>query len=179
MTIRVALLGAECTGKTTLAQSLQSVMAPLPGGARWIPEALRDWCAFHGRTPGAHEQAAIAQTQLLRVKQAEPCAILLVDTSPLMTAIYSDLLFADQSLYAMAIDHQRTYRLNLVLQPDLPWVADPGQRDGPQAQGRVHQRLLEVLHAEGIAFSLVGGEGQARIDHALQALAAAGLPAPR
>lgn len=179
MTIRVALLGAECTGKTTLAQSLQSVMAPLPGGAQWIPEALRDWCAFHGRTPGIHEQAAIAQEQLRRVEHAEPCGILLVDTSPLMTAIYSDLLFADQSLFAMAVDHQRTYQLNLVLQPDLPWVDDPGQRDGPQVRERVHQRLLEVLHAEGITFSLVGGEGQARIERALQTLAAAGFPITR
>jgi hypothetical protein len=30
------------------------------------------------------------------------------DTTPLMTAIYSDMLFDDTSLYPFALEHQRT-----------------------------------------------------------------------
>ena len=173
MSFRVALLGGECTGKTTLASALQTTLNSADKPVRWVPEALREWCQIHGRTPLPPEQQAIARWQAQRVVEASDCALLLVDTTPLMTAIYSDLLFHDDSLYRMALEHQRDYQLNLVLQADIPWVADPGQRDGPQARQRVHDRLLEVLHTAGLDYSLIQGFGPARTEQALQALARA------
>ena len=98
MAFKIAILGAECTGKTTLAQALADQLQSQPNGAQWLPEALRTWCAQHQRTPQAHEQLAIAQAQLQAVHHAAPTGFLLADTSPLLTAIYSDLLFQDSSL---------------------------------------------------------------------------------
>ena len=120
-------------------------------GAQVLPELLRDWCASHGRTPQAHEQAALMQAQIDAENQALALmnpgqdAIVFCDSAPLLTAVYSVFYFADNSLLAAAHLHHRRYAMTLWLQPDLPWVADGLQRDGLAAQAVVHQLLGKEL----------------------------------
>jgi HTH-type transcriptional repressor of NAD biosynthesis genes len=169
--MKIAILGAECTGKTALAQALWQRLASEHPGAAWVPEYLREWCDLHQRTPRADEQAHIAATQNLRVQALHACALVLSDTAPLMTAVYSDVLFADTSLYAQALEQQRAFDLTLVTGLDLPWVADGLQRDGVAMRTRVDRRLRAVLQQSGIGFSAVYGRGEARTQNALQAIA--------
>ena len=58
--VRIALLGAESTGKTSLCLGITSALQSLGLNATAVPETLREWCDAKGRTPHAHEQAAIA-----------------------------------------------------------------------------------------------------------------------
>ena len=56
----IAIVGAESTGKTTLAAALAQRLAADTGrSVAWVPEVLREWCAHSGRTPLVHEQASI------------------------------------------------------------------------------------------------------------------------
>ena len=135
-----------------------------------VEEVLRLWCQHHGRTPHAHEQADIVQTQIALVDAASSCDYLLCDTTPLMTAIYSDLLFSDATLYPVAVQQQRRYALNLLAEPDLPWQPDGLQRDGVAAQKRVDQRLREVLHTFAIPSVAVNGVGAQRLACAMVAI---------
>ena len=135
-----------------------------------IEEVLRLWCEDHGRTPQAHEQADIVQTQTALVDAAAPCDYLLCDTTPLMTAIYSDLLFSDLTLYPVAVQQQRRYAVNLLAEPDLPWQPDGLQRDGVAAQKRVDQRLREVLQTFAIPSVTVKGFGAQRLACAIVAI---------
>lgn len=166
--MHIAILGAESTGKSHLAQAL---VAALPPGltAVWVPEYLREWCEREGRTPQPHEQLAIAHTQAHRAL-AQRADIVLVDTTPLVTAVYSDVLFGDRSLYPFALEHQRLYSLCLFTAPDLPWQADGIQRDGPAQSQRIDTRLREVLLENNIGFSRVVGRGQTRTECALAAM---------
>ena len=168
--MKIALLGAESTGKTALAQSLATALQARGQSACFAPEALREWCDQHGRTPQAFEQIAIAQAQAQRVLQAPACDVLLADTTPLMTAVYSDIVFGDPSLYRFALAHHAVYALTLVTGLDLPWTADGIQRDGPAMQRRVDARLREVLQAHGLHYSVVYGQGAQRTACALAAL---------
>lgn len=171
--MKVAILGAECSGKSTLAAALAHAWPAAAGAASGtvtvVPELLRTWCARQGRTPRADEQAgiALAQTDAIEACRA---SVVLADTTALMTAVYSDVLLGDCSLYAPALEHQRRYDLNLVCALDLPWVADGIQRDGPAVQRRVDARLREVLDGHGLAYSMVYGQGTQRTEHALQLL---------
>ncbi|MBU6438351.1 MAG: AAA family ATPase, partial [Betaproteobacteria bacterium] len=87
---RVCLLGAESTGKTTLAAQLARA---LPG--LWVPEYLRDFCRLQGRVPRPDEQVHVAQEQMrheslaLAAAQRAGLPAVVCDTAPLMTAIYS------------------------------------------------------------------------------------------
>ena len=160
--MKIAILGAECTGKTTLAHALATALDGCGGRAAWVSETLRDWCRQNGRTPEAHEQRAIALAQAARIDTAAAVAWLLVDTTPLMTAVYSDLLFQDISLYPFALAHHACFDLTLLTNLDLPWVPDGLQRDGVQAQRAFDSRLREVLHQNALPFSDVSGQGPAR-----------------
>jgi nicotinamide riboside kinase len=94
------------------------------------------------------------------------------DTTGLMTAVYSGIVFGDHSLDARAGElHRRSTVLTLLTALDLPWVADGLQRDGPQVRGPVDQALRQLMQAQGVAFGVVHGEGAARLDHALRAVA--------
>lgn len=167
--LRIAILGAESTGKTQLAQSLVTALQGKGLRATWIPEALRDWCDAMGRTPRQDEQLAIAQTQAQRAANAAT-PLVIADTSPLMTAIYSDHLWGDTSLYPYALEQQRNYGLTLLTGLDLPWVPDGIQRDSASARTQVDMRLRDVLQHNTIAYTLIYGSGTERTHSALQAI---------
>lgn len=168
----VAILGAESTGKTTLARELATALQARTGTrCTWVPEHLRAWCDAQGRTPRADEQAAIARAQAAAIDEAATTHDWVVaDTTPLMTAVYSRQVFGDDSLQAGALAWQQRCRHTLVTALDLPWVADGLQRDGPQVRAPVDDLLRSALKQGGVAWSVVLGQGPRRVAHALQAL---------
>ncbi len=169
---RIALVGAECTGKSTLAARLAQA---LPGVL--VGEYLREFCDREQRTPRRDEQATIAATQRARedaalaVAAARGLSWVVCDTTPLMTAIYGEFVFGDASLLAPAIARQRAYALTLVTLPEFDWQADGLQRDGEQARRAVDRRLHELLATHEVPHVRVGGDPARRLAQAL-ALAA-------
>ena len=160
--MKIAILGPESTGKTQLAQGLSAHWTAQGQSALWVPEVLREWCDREGRTPQPHEQWEICREQAARVLQAPAVDWLLADTTPLMTAIYSELLFADRTLYDFALQHQRHYDITLVMGLDLPWVADGLQRDGPHVREPVDRLIRAALERGGVSYQVVLGSGNER-----------------
>jgi nicotinamide riboside kinase len=178
--MKIALLGAESTGKTRLSLELAGHFRAQGRRAEAVSETLREWCERAGRTPRPEEQLAIAEEQERRVEAA--CAradIVIADTTALMVAIYSAMLFEDGTLYRFAIERQRGYDLTLVTGLDLPWVADGLQRDGPHVREPVDALVRDALARAGIAFRVVYGQGPERLAGALAAIdSALAAPAP-
>lgn len=169
----VSIVGAESTGKTVLAQALaQRVAAETGLAATWVPEALRLWCERQGRTPQPHEQAGIAAEQRAAVAAAARTHdVVIADTAPLMVALYSRMLFDDDSLLADAVAWQRGCALTLLTALDLPWVADGHQRDGPHVRAPVDALVRDALAAHALPWALVSGRGPDRVERALDAIA--------
>ncbi len=165
---RIAIMGAESTGKTSLAQALAQA---LPMAAS-TTEALRTWVHANQRTPEQHEQRAIMQAQMEAedTLSAQGFSIVLCDTTPLTIALTSVHYFNDDSLLADAVAHHRLYAHTLVCAPDVPWVADGLQRDGPHIRAAVAVQLDEALARYGISAIRVHGAGETRAAHALAAL---------
>lgn len=179
----IAVIGAESTGKTALAQALAVRLAQDTGlSVGWVSEELREWCEREGRTPRPEEQRGIAQAQQRRIEAAAAGHDLVVaDTTPLMTAVYSEFLFNDRSLHAMAAEFQSRCAATLLTALDLPWVADGHQRDGAHVRVPVDRLVRGLLLAHGLSWSVVHGEGPQRLENALDALSPwlRSLPAPR
>jgi len=169
--VKIALLGAESTGKTQLAHELVAHFRAQGRKAIAVPEVLREWCQREGRTPRPEEQLPIAQEQERRVDEA--CAqadVVVADTTALMVAIYSAMLFEDGTLYRFAIERQRAYHLTLVSGLDLPWVADGLQRDGPHVREPIDALVREALAKAGLGYRVVYGSGPERLVNALRAM---------
>ena len=116
----VAIVGAESTGKSTLALELHRVLTARGMSVALVTEALRDFCDQHGRTPRVDEQAAIAAEQSRRIHEAAAThALVLADTTALMIAVYSDLIFQDNSLYAQT-EHDHAQASMTLLTGTLP-----------------------------------------------------------
>ncbi len=171
--LRIAIVGAESTGKTALARALAAELAALTGlRCTWVGEWLRSWCEREGRTPRPEEQSAIARQQQALIDEAAAQHDLVVcDTTPLMTAVYSDLLFNDRALDAYAVEQQRRCQLSLLTALDIAWQPDGLQRDGPQVRTPVDNRVRALLTGHALPWSLVAGQGAARLEQALDAVA--------
>lgn len=166
----IVLLGAESTGKTTLARELQAALGAHGQSVALVEEYLREFCDRHGRTPRHNEQSGIAREQARRIEHAAADHdIVIADTSALMIAVYSELVFADPGLYASALGAQAGYTLNLLTALDLPWHADGLQRDGVHVQGPVDALLRKALGQAGLPFSVACGTGPQRLANALAA----------
>ena len=170
----VAIVGAESTGKSVLAHALADALAREFGlRCAVVDEYLRTWCEDQRRTPRVDEQRGIALEHARRIAAAaaQPgLDVLLCDTTPLMVAVYSDLLFDDRSLEPVARDCQQRMDLTLLTSLDLPWVADGLQRDGPHVRAPVDARVRARLGDWGVTWSVVSGSGDARTAGALDAL---------
>jgi nicotinamide riboside kinase len=170
--ILIAIVGAESTGKTDLAQSLNRELTKATGlRCTVVPEFLRDWCKAAGRTPQAHEQADIARTQTEQIDAAALCHdLVLCDTTALMTAVYSHMLFQDDSLLAPGLAFHRRCAVTLLTAIDLPWIPDGLQRDGPHVRGPVDASIRTALAGADLNWHLIAGLSQCRVNAALQVI---------
>lgn len=169
--MKIALLGAESTGKTTLAAGLAAAVRRDGHTAAVVPEVLREWCERERRTPRPEEHLAIAQEQERRVDAAAAAAqVVIADTTALMVAIWGGLLLEGDPLLRFALERQRGYDLTLLTGLDLPWVADGLQRDPAHPREAVDALVRDLLARADVAYRVVYGTGDDRLRNALAAL---------
>jgi len=162
MALTVTLLGGESSGKTTLAQALQPLLQAQGLACTLVSEQLRSWCEARAQTDAIETAAHSAETQ-----------VVLADTTELVIAAYSELYFADRSLWPAAIEQQRRYSLTLLMGLDLPWVPDGLFRDGPAVRAATDTVLRRELQAAGIPFQTLYGPLALRAQQALRAIGTA------
>ena len=154
---RIAILGAESTGKSTLAPALAARY-----GTLWVPEYLREFVETERRVPFEHDQPAIARAQRERedalAASKDAGRFLFCDTTPLMTAVYSRIYWGRVPLALLEMEAAHDYAATLVAGLDLPWVPDGLQRESEAVRKQVHECLLAVLCERGIPFTLLEGD---------------------
>lgn len=159
---RIAILGAESTGKSTLADALAR-----RHGTLWVPEYLREFVDTEQRVPFEDDQSGIARTQLARedalARDPRVDSFLFCDTTPLMTAVYSRIYWGRVPAALLALEAAHDYALTVVAAPDLPWVPDGLMRDSDEVRQRVHAQLLAVLRERGIGYVMVEGGLEERV----------------
>ncbi|GAB2968397.1 nicotinamide-nucleotide adenylyltransferase [Hymenobacter coalescens] len=165
---RVVLLGAESTGKSTLAealaQALHTAWAPEYGRTRWEEKAGRldfDDLLLIARRHRALEDAALAQARHW----------LICDTNAVTTLWYSYAGFgrAAPELLALAADCRRRYAHTFVCAPDFPFVQDGTRADAAQ-QALQQGMILMQLDLLGIPYQLLTGPVSARVAQVVEAL---------
>ena len=155
--IRVCFPGAESTGKSTLAAKLGDEL-----GCPVAPEYGRTYAETQGTDFAMADLLAIAREQdrLMREAARELPPLLLLDTDPLMTAAWAEMLFGEVPDELLAYDKAELY---LLFAPDVPWLAD-GTRFFGKADER--HRFAEIAEAmlvrAGVPYRVVNGDWRER-----------------
>ncbi|MDO7887202.1 AAA family ATPase [Hymenobacter cheonanensis] len=165
---RLVLLGAESSGKTTLATALAEAL-----GTAWVPEYGR---LLHEQKNGAldyEDLLYIGRRQLELEDEAAPRASgwLVCDTNAATTALYSYYYFhrCDPALLALARVCGQRYARTFVCMPTVPFEQD-GWR-GPEALRQFqHGAILMQLEALGIPYTLLDGSVAERVAQVRAAL---------
>ena len=164
---RVVLIGAESTGKTTLAERLAAHYETV-----WVPEYLRDFVEQKGALPEPSDSRLITQGHLAQEAAFAPHAhrILFLDTDLISTCVYHRYYFGTALPWLERLSADHCADLYLLTDTDIPWTPDPGQRDGPAIRAALHTLFRDELQARGVAFVLVSGSVEKRMETAVRAI---------
>ena len=155
--IRICFHGAESTGKSVLAAELSAEL-----GYPWVPEYGRRHAEERGTEFTMADLLAIAagQDQAMRAAAAAGPAQLILDTDPLMTAAWAQMLFGEVPAELLGYDKAELY---LLFAPDVPWVAD-GTRFFGRADARAEFAAVaeQMLVRTGVRFERISGSWDER-----------------
>ncbi len=165
---RVAVLGAESTGKSTLCRALAERYE-----TAWVPEQARLVAAEHGGelTPDLLLHASQAQVAQEAALASEANRVLFCDTNALQATLWHERLFG-ASTPTWLTEHATsdTYDLILLCAPDVPFVG-AAERDRPTERAAFHEALARRLAKHPALISIVGswdqrlGKARAAIDN--------------
>lgn len=172
----VCLTGAECSGKTSLAEALaRNYRAPLaPEAARGylerkrlaaLPADARGTAQTGGPAAYAMDDLlAIAkeQVRLERAALAEAPPLLICDTDLLVIQIWWEVKYGALPEELRQALRERGPRAYLLTRPDIPWVADPLRESGGERDG-LHRRQQRLLAAGGHPYAELGGDAATRL----------------
>ena len=161
---RVALLGTESTGKTTLARRLAETF-----GTVWVPEYGRAYCEHRdARTLTSDDMDAIARGQIGDEEAAARLAerVLICDTDLKTTATWSDLIAGTRSPWLRRVAAEQTYSHVLMMDDDVPWIED-GIRVLSAQRQRHTGMLVHELRAAAQPFTWIRGSFEERYTQAV------------
>ncbi|MEQ1609603.1 MAG: AAA family ATPase [Hyphomonadaceae bacterium] len=164
---RITLFGAESTGKTTLAGQLGRHFNSIV-----IPEYGRTYTEQHGQDAStARDMIKIARghLELRRAAEREGGRLLIEDTDPVLTAIWSDILAGWRDPWFDTFEDYPA--LYLLCDIDLPWVGDSVRYFGdPEKRRRFHLACERELVARKVNFIRISGTSEQRLARAIEAV---------
>lgn len=164
---RVSLFGPESTGKSTLAARLARDL-----GTVHVPEFARAYLESRGGVFTRPELDVLAEGQvaLEDALARDAHRVLVCDTDPLLTVVWSEVMHGEASRYVRDTAAARRYDLTLLCEVDLPWVDDI-VRYLPEERAGFFARCEAVLRAAGRRYTIIRGSGEARVQAARAAIA--------
>ena len=159
---RIVIIGAESTGKTTLATALAEHYR-----TAWVPEFGRLYTEarrYRGELWRSDEFTYIAteQAQMEDALAAIANRVLICDTDPFATAIWHERYLGAPSADVQAVARGRAYDLYILTDVDTPFVPDD-IRDGESIRQWMHDRFVSELSRMPTPMLLVSGPHDARL----------------
>jgi NadR type nicotinamide-nucleotide adenylyltransferase len=178
---KIAIIGPESTGKSTLCKQLAEYYHSL-----WCPEYAREYLSEHGMKYTYDDLLTIAKGQVALEKRYIELAIsnrhpdsnreaspsiypLFIDTDMYVMKVWCDFVFGKCHQYILDQIAQRKYDLYLLCNIDLPWTADD-LREYPDLETR--QTLYEIykgiMRNQPVQWQEISGNSALRLEKAIQ-----------
>lgn len=156
---RIALIGPESTGKTTLCRLLA-----LHYKTVWVPEYARTYLEhlnvpynFNDVVCCAEGQLALEEQEMKKAKR-----FLFCDTELINYKVWFEDKFKTVPHWLEEEIMKRKYDLYLLTAPDLPWIAER-VRENPESRKYFFDLYLAELEKRNFPFRIVQGEGPQRL----------------
>ena len=164
--IRVALIGPECTSKSSLSEALAEHYQTL-----WVKEYAREYLINLGRKYTLEDIAAIAKGQLARESELlkKASRFIFADTELIISKVWCEDVFHACPEWITEHISSHRYDLYLLTYPDIPWVADP-LRENPHRRDFLYAWYERELKAIGADYSVIRGVGASRLANAIAAV---------
>jgi len=163
---KIAIVGPESTGKSTISQQLAKHYKTL-----WVAEFARYYCAaltapctLQDEINMFHGQIALEESVLAMAEKD----FIFCDTTFVTVKIWSDAMLGNTPQLVLDTLPKRTYDFYLLMDIDLPWQEDP-LRDFPNQREHFMDIWKQELKALNADYVLVSGI-ETRLENAIKAV---------
>ena len=177
---KIAVIGPESTGKSTLCEQLAQHY-----NTSWCPEFAREYLLTHGKEYDYNDLISIARGQIaledeyafsLLNKSALPeeppsSNLLFIDTNLYVIKVWSEFVFNDCDPWIIDNIVEREYDLYLLCNTDLPWVKDD-LREYPDKEIRenLYNIYEDLMINQSVPWVDISGGYEERLQKALLAV---------
>lgn len=165
---KIAIVGPECSGKTTLAEALM-----LHGRAWFVSEVAREYLSDMDRPYEERDLLEIARVQASNEDMvgAEFHGVMACDTDLITMRIWSEEKYGRCDPWILKQSEQRHYDLWLLCAPEMPWVPDP-LRENPNDRDRLFRLYEGLLKYLEKPYQVMRGPREQRLKEAMKAISA-------
>ena len=164
---RIAIIGPECTGKTTLTQQLAE-----HAGVAWIPEYARKYITELEGIYSIDDVIFIAKKQIDEYDYSDEGVFneIFFDTDLIITKVWFDVVFKDCPDWVEKAIQERPFEYHLLCNTELPWEPDMVRQNGGEKREKLFKMYEQELIKRGYPYGVVTGNGQERLSNALTLL---------
>jgi len=161
---KIAILGPECTGKTTLAAQLAQHFHGI-----WVPEYAREYVARLNRKYTFEDVEHIAKVQIQQIQSIDDqIAWAFFDTELIITKVWFEVVFGHEPPWFEEAILNNRFDLYLLTDTAIPWQPDPVRENGGEMREILFRKYEDYLRKYQFPFHIVTGLKQQRLDHAIQ-----------
>lgn len=162
MVKKVAIIGPESTGKSTLSARLAQHY-----NALWVPEYAREYLTAHGMNYTyeslldiAKGQVAIEEKYLSEAGAADGGnPLVFIDTEMYVMKVWSEFVFGKCHQWIIDRIAARSYDLYLLCNIDLPWSPDPlREYPNPEPRKQLFRIYQDILINQSTPWATISGE---------------------
>jgi NadR type nicotinamide-nucleotide adenylyltransferase len=163
--LKIAIVGPESTGKTTLAKQLAEYYS-----TAWVSEYAREYVEElkHHYEYSDVEHIAKHQLEQIQSKYPNTSKFVFFDTDLLITKVWFDVVYNKCPEWIIKEIKKKHINLYLLCNTDIPWEPDPVRENGGEARELLYTTYIDELKQYKLPYFEITGTGKTRLESAVK-----------